>query len=393
MAISPPFASLLNHCSSGSVVNKMRNSPPPPSIRLLPYPTNVELKSIKPKTNKEKRSTTTDVLRLMDSLQLPIQADTYVSLLKECTDSRDALRGAEVHYHIQRGSLIPRIIFANRLLLMYVVCGELHAAHHLFDRMPARNPISWAILIFGHAENDDHQQVLRLFLDSIRENDGLLEPIASVIVSVIKACTQCCYFQLGKQVHGRLWKMGFTKDMLLASSLVSFYVKFGCLESARKVFDQMPRRGSIIWTSMIVGYCREDRFNEVLQLFEEMGRAGKRKNNFTFSSVLRACGRMQDDGRNGRQVHAQAIKAGVESNSFVQSSLVDMYGKCGLLPDATRAFEMIAERDMVSWNAMLTGYTNQGLCNEAIKLLYEMKACGIELPESMVNQVRIACGS
>ncbi|KAL6009020.1 hypothetical protein ACLOJK_022247 [Asimina triloba] len=392
------FCSTTTTTSNANMV-RMRKTPSLPP-RLLRPTAKLELKSTQQlERNKgqppSSMATASDVLHLMDSLQLPVPDDVYDSLLKECTHKRDALQGARVHSHIRRSHSRSRLStpLANRLLLMYVACGQLRAAHRLFDGMTVRNSISWATLIVGHAEKDDHRQVLQLYLESMQQQAymGPMQPITCTTLRVLlESCTRGEYFKLGEQVHGWLCKVGRTKDILLGSSLVGLYAKFGRPDSARRVFDQMPRRGSILWASMIAGYCREEHYKEAVEAFKEMGVAGKRKGCFAFSSVLQACGRFEDDGLSGTQVHAQAIKAGVESNSFVQSSLVDMYGKQGLLEEAALAFEMIGERrrDMVIWNAMLVAYTRRGHHKEAIRLLYEMKAAGVEPPESMLNEVR-----
>ncbi|XP_043720148.1 pentatricopeptide repeat-containing protein At1g31790-like [Telopea speciosissima] len=336
-------------------------------------------------------TTTTDVLCLMDSLQLPVPEDIYAYLLKECTDSRDPIRGSEVHAHINRSDLQLGLPLANRLLLMYVSCDRLDAAQNLFDKMPVRSSISWVTMIAGYVHNDEPRKALWLFFKMPQRTS--LESTGLVVVSVLKACFQTGEFGLGKQVHGWVLKIGFGKDLFLGSAFVDFYTKFGCLEGARFVFEQICRRDTVLWTAMIGGYCRVGKFVKVMDLFKDMGREGVKKNNFTMSSALRACGRIMDDGHLGRQVHASAIKLGVEMDLYVMSSLVDMYGRCGLLSDARRAFEIVGnQRNEVCWNAMLTGYLQKGFYDEGIKLMYQMKAAGLQPQDSMLKKARLACG-
>ncbi|XP_077231964.1 tetratricopeptide repeat (TPR)-like superfamily protein [Tasmannia lanceolata] len=392
MAVSPSWHAVTKTTHRSSL-NKTRDPPPPlPSIRFpkLPKPKVIEINSIQPK-KKNKSSTAIDVLRLMDSLQLPIKADMYASLVKECTHSKDALQAAQVHDHIQASALRPSLLLTNRLLLMYTACTRLETARKLFDKMPVRDSISWATLIIGHAEHDQHSEALKLFVEMLK--NGGVQPTSLILIAVLKACIHERDLEFGKQIHGRALKTGDCNHMLLGSSFIDLYGKLGFLESAQMLFDQMSRLDTVVWTAMIVGYCRQSRFEEAVKVFKEMERAGKKKNNYTFSIILRACGKMSNNnGEVGRQVHAKAIKVGVEEDLFVQSSLVNMYGKCGLLKDARKAFEMIDPRNTVCWNAMLSGYAQNGCCDEAIKFLYEMKAAGVELQESMLNQVRLACG-
>ncbi|XP_040989493.1 pentatricopeptide repeat-containing protein At1g31790 [Juglans microcarpa x Juglans regia] len=107
-----------------------------------------------------------------------------------------------------------------------------------------------------------------------------------------------------------------------------------------------------------------------------------------------ACARIDDDGCSGRQVHANAIKIGLDTDTYVQCGLVDMYGRSGLLKDAKLVFEVIDDKGNVAcWNAMVTACIRNGFYMEAIKLLYEMKAAGMQPQESIVNEVRMACSN
>ncbi|GJZ26706.1 zinc finger, CCHC-type containing protein [Tanacetum coccineum] len=108
-----------------------------------------------------------------------------------------------------------------------------------------------------------------------------------------------------------------------------------------------------------------------------MGKDSVRKNSFTLSSVLSACSKIPDDGNCGEQVHANAIKLGLASKSYVQCGLVNMYGKFGLMNDAKRVFDMNeSRRNRACWNAMLTSLVQNGCLVEAIKFLYQMRAAG-----------------
>ncbi|GAV90153.1 PPR domain-containing protein/PPR_3 domain-containing protein [Cephalotus follicularis] len=333
----------------------------------------------------------------MDSLCIPISHDIYASLVKECTIAGDSHRARELHDHIKDSHIKPTLPLLNRLLLMHVSCGRIHPARNLFDVMPLKDRNSWAIMIVGYVNIDDYEEAINLFvqMQGERQCSPMLEFPAWIIVLVLKACVLTGNMGLGKQVHGFLLKLGGVNDSSsTASSLINFYGKFRCLDDATFVFDQMLCRDTVIWTARIVNSCREGHFHEVINDFLGMGRQGIKWNSFTFSSVLKACAGINDGGECGRQVHANAIKLGIESDVFVQCGLIDMYRKCVLLIDAKRVFEMIShKRNPACWNAMLMGYLHNGFYVEAIKFLYKMKTAGMEVQESLVNEVRIVCGS
>lgn len=311
--------------------------------------------------------------------------------------SRDAEKAIELHNHINRSGIRPRLPLLNRLLLMHIYCRRIDVTRQIFDKMPSKDSNSWAAMIAGYAHNDDHEEAINLFVKMQQQCNNNFNirkfPVSWIMVCILKACVHTMNFELGSQVHGQLLKAGYSLDLFLTSSLMNFYGKMGCLECADLVFDQISCRSTVTWTSKIVNNCREERFDEAINVFKEMGREGVKKNSFTFSSVLRACGGMNDDGRCGRQVHANAIKLGLVYKRFVQCALVGMYGKFGLLKDARRVFEMNGKRrNNACWSAMLSGYIRHGFCIEAIKVVYEMKGAGLQPQESLINEVRCVCG-
>ncbi|KAK6158545.1 hypothetical protein DH2020_005859 [Rehmannia glutinosa] len=327
----------------------------------------IRIKSRPKKSNTKPVTTTSDVLHLMDSLKLPIPIDIYTSLIKECTELGDPLKAIELHEHVRRSGTD-------------------------FN--------SWALVIAGCVENGEHSEAVNLFVRMLHEKEienfgdsQMGFSVSGILVCVLKACLCTTDFKLGMQVHGWLLKMGYSRSVALSSFLINYYGKVKCSKGAQSVFEQVRCRNTVVWTSRIVNFCSDDKFVEVVSFFKEMGREGVRKNGYTFSTVLKACRRMGDVGC-GRQVHANVTKLGLESDGFVQCALIDLYGKCGFMNDATRMFEIGRnKRNIASCNALLMNYMQHGLCREAMRVLYEMKMSGFEPSESVFNEVKIACGS
>ena len=73
------------------------------------------------------------------------------------------------------------------------------------------------------------------------------------------------------------------------NTMISGYGKFGFLEKARKMFDEMRDRDNFSWTAMISGYVRYDKPLEALELYRSMQISEKSiSNKFTVSSALAA---------------------------------------------------------------------------------------------------------
>ncbi|XP_056695479.1 pentatricopeptide repeat-containing protein At1g31790 [Spinacia oleracea] len=347
-------------------------------------------------------NTALDVLRLMDGLELAVSPDICVSLVVECTRKGDAIEAAELYAHIKKNARIVSFLktlsglcLLNRILLMLVTCGCFDIAHQLFDEMPHRNSISLAIVIAELVDNHLFEQALWLFVKMHRrviyqDNDMGLQV---VVVSFLKSCLHLKKVNLGKMLHGWLLRMGYNRGLIVDTALVEFYGKSGCLWEANHVFfdhiRMVDRRDTVLWTGIIVNNCREKCYKEVIRIFQEMGEAGVRMNEYTFSTVLKACGRISSDKSLGQQVHGNAIKLDLGTHVFVMCTLIDMYGRCGLLKDAKKVFDMMdhrSKRNSAGWNAMVTGLIHHGFYIEALKMLYEMEAAGLQPQKSMIDE-------
>ncbi|QHN94886.1 hypothetical protein HN51_042739 [Arachis hypogaea] len=101
------------------------------------------------------------------------------------------------------------------------------------------------------------------------------------------------------------------------------------VEDARKLFDELLEPDTVCWTSVISALTRNDRFKDAVELFYKIHRGcGLAPDGFTFGTLLAACGNL-GWWRQGREVHAKVVTSGICGNVVVESSLLDMYGKCG----------------------------------------------------------------
>jgi pentatricopeptide repeat protein len=130
------------------------------------------------------------------------------------------------------------------------------------------------------------------------------------------------------------------------------------------VFDKMPKRNLVAWTSLIAGYSQYGQGQEALSVFSEMQRAGVEPNEYTLSSVLKACAGIEAL-QQGEQLHARTIKADLESDVVLGNALIDMYAKCGRMEDACQVFGKMSRCDVVSFTGMIAGYAKHGSIENA----------------------------
>eukprot|EP01018_Ginkgo_biloba_P028492 Gb_18745 [translate_table: standard] len=207
---------------------------------------------------------------------------------------------------------------------------------------------------------------------------------------LLDSCTKSKALAEGRQVHTHLLNSGIERSVFLWSKLVSMYAQCGSLGEARLVFDNMEKRNVFSWNAMIAGYARQGFCEDALTLYEQMQRAGVRPDKFTFPRVLKACAGLEALGK-GKEVHYHIIRCGFESDVFVGNGLVDMYAKCGSTETARQVFDKMPQRDLISWNAMLAGYSQNTHCDETLELFREMDQAVMKPDSVSLATVLPAC--
>lgn len=196
----------------------------------------------------------------------------------------------------------------------------------------------------------------------------------------------------GQQVHAHMIKNGDNPDIFLATTLINMYAKCHSMLDAWQVFDNLPVRNVASWTAIIAGYTQQGHGEEALRLFWQMQEEGERPDEVIFTSILKACASIGVSVQ-GKAIHAHLLRSGINQSVFIENTLVHMYGKCGTLEDARQLFDRMSKRDLVSWNTMISAYTQHGLAHEAFRLSQDMDLQGIAPDDvTIVNMVKV-CAS
>lgn len=254
-----------------------------------------------------------------------------------------------------------------------------------------------------------------LSADALRPDHFVLASIASATARLRSLC-------LGKQLHGHFVASPYSSDDVVKSSLIDMYCKCGVPDDARKVFDSIVAKNSVMWTALISGYVLNGRSDEALELFRSMpGRtlfawtaliSGFVRSGESVSAVklfvdMRRDGVSIDDAFVlssaiggaadlaahvlGRQLHSLTMRLGFSSSMIVGNAVVDMYSKCSDIHSAREVFEEITGRDIISWTTMLVGEAQHGRAEEAFSLYDRMVLAGVKPNEVTFVGLIYAC--
>lgn len=248
-------------------------------------------------------------------------------------------------------------------------------AAHLFEAVSS-SPSQLHRLKYGSRSDGTHThsglsfQKLNRAPQVIQADFSLLgKPVdSSTYASVLDSC-KCP--NLGKQVHSHAWKFGFRGQDFVETKLLQMYGRLGCLEDALELFDGMPQRSLHSWTSIIGVLLEHELFYDAFLLFQELLLSSMALEFFVLPLALKI-GSGLGDLELGKQLHGAAVKYQFASNIYVENALIDMYGKCRSLDDAKRVLATMAQRDHVSWNSLVTACITNGMVYEGLGYLDEM---------------------
>ncbi|KAE8716110.1 Pentatricopeptide repeat-containing protein [Hibiscus syriacus] len=317
----------------------------------------------------------------------PCDNVVFSIVLRACSELQDIDEGRKVHCEIIKlGN--PDSFVQTGLVNMYAKCSRIECSRKAFGEILYRNVVSWTSMLAGYVQNDCSKEALVLFN---RMREEMVESNHFTLVSLVTACGKLGALHQGKWVHGYVIKTGIELDSYLVTAVLDMYVKCGNLRDARSVFDKLSSVDLVSWTAMIVGYSQSGFPDKALKLFVDKIRFGIFPNAVTIASLLSACAQLTNLSI-GRLVHSLGIRLGVTDPTVV-NALVDLYAKCGAVREARYIFETVSDKNLIAWNSIIYGYTQNGFAYDALKLFHRMRSKSMSPDAVTLVSILSACAS
>ncbi|GAB2265316.1 hypothetical protein Dimus_000380 [Dionaea muscipula] len=358
----------------------------------------------------------------MKESQRLVLRNSICSLIKELKNLREL---KQIHAQLIKSPHLPeteRYFLTTRLLLFcaFSESGSLRYAGIVFHTIRNPNLFAYNVMIRAYSCSSDYGQgskssspalilYKKLLFDGIRP-DALTFPFA------IKECTRRVNGYTGRALYAHVVEFGFHEDVYIQNCVIRFCSECGFLGDAWKLFDEMSRKDTVSWNSMIVGclrngdldcaldlfrrmdgsgsgsgrdiyswnsmitgFVRAGRATEALDFFREMllvlsdnENGGVRPDKVTVASVLSACASVGAIDY-GNWVHCYLKRRGLEFDMVLRTALVDMYGKCGDVERALEIFNQMLNKDVFAWTAMISVFAIHGCAKEAFNLFRQME--------------------
>ncbi|KAL5999416.1 hypothetical protein ACLOJK_037701 [Asimina triloba] len=327
------------------------------------------------------------------------QLPTYRFLQSSCSTMFEL---KQLHSQLIRLGLSTNNDAVGRILKFCAVSpsGDFNYALQVFDRIPQPDAFIYNTIIRGYLHTPHTRNCIFLYAQMLCH---CVLPNKFTFPSVLRACCIEDAIEEGKQVHAHVFKLGYSTDEFSHNNLLHMYLNCRLLDDGQQVFDKMPRRDIISWTTLISGYSRwglvdnawkffkmmpernsvswnamisayvqSSRFQEAFALFNEMRENGVELDKFVAASMLSACiglGALEQ----GEWIHKYIEKSGIELDIKLATTIIDMYCKCGCLEKAYEVFNQLSIKGLSSWNCMIGGLAMHGQGRAALELFKEME--------------------
>lgn len=343
---------------------------------------------------------------------------TYPFVFKAIGCLGEVREGEKVYGFVVKSGLEFDTYVCNSLMDMYAEVGRVQNLRQVFEEMPQRDVVSWNVLISGYVKCRRYEDAVDVFRRMQQQSS--LRPNEATVVSTLSACIALKMLELGKEIHRYVREqLGFTikignalvdmyckcghlsiarqvfndmpiKTVICWTSMVSGYVNCGQLDEARELFERSPVRDVVLWTAMINGYVQFNRFDEAVALFREMQIKRVSPDRFTLVALLTGCAQL-GTLEQGKWIHGYIDENEIMIDAVVGTALIEMYAKCGFIEKSLEIFNGLKEKDTASWTSIICGLAMNGKTSKALELFAEMVQTGVKPDDITFIGVLSAC--
>lgn len=312
---------------------------------------------------------------------------TFGALVSATVRQNNVNTGKLVHAHILSSDFQLDLPVKTLLISMYLKFGNHDYAYTIFKQTLDKDTMLWTTMISGLVQNDFADRAVVLFREML--SSGVM-PSSVTVACALAACAHIGALDLGTSIHGYMVRQHMSVEVATQNSLVTMYSKCGHLERSCKVFDMMDKKDIVSWNAIVSAHAQNGDLCKGMCLLKEMRLASEIPDSITVVSLLQACASI-GAYHQGKWIHSFIIRNAIESCILVDTTLVDMYSKCGNLESAKRCFDRMLKHDAVSWSTIISGYGSNGKGETALELYAEFLRTGLRPNHVIFLSILSAC--
>ncbi|XP_022134008.1 pentatricopeptide repeat-containing protein At1g06143 [Momordica charantia] len=388
----------------------------------------VTINALKQITRGISNSVHSPISRPLQQPEVPTFKRTLLDRIKNCFTISE-LDG--VYASMIKTNAIQDCFLVNQFISASLTFDRVDYPVLAFTQMDNPNVFVYNAMIRGFVHCGHSIQALQCYVHML---ESKVFPTSYTFSSLVKACTSLCAVELGRIIHGHIWKNGLESHVFVQTALIDFYsnlgklcesrkvfdemcerdafawttmasalVRAGDMDSARKLFEEMPERNTATWNTMIDGYARlgnvesaeflfnqmpardiiswttmitcysqNKQYHEALAIYFDMRLNGISPDEVTMAAVISSCAHV-GALELGKKIHHYVMSQGLNFDVYIGSALVDMYAKCGSLDRSLLVFFKLKYKNLYCWNAVIEGLAVHGYAEKALMMFVAME--------------------
>ncbi|CAL1358687.1 unnamed protein product [Linum trigynum] len=341
-------------------------------------------------SNESPRSAIAAFKRLRERKSIDLGPDnfTYAFVIPAAASVGDVKVGFSLHGQVIVGGFCSDLFIGSALIDLYFKLGRDDMARKVFDEMPERDAVLCNTMVSGLGRSSHFEDSIGIFRRMVSGDGPKVD--CTTVISVLPAVAELQDMRLGLELHCLAIKIGFYSHVSVLTGLISLYSKCGDIGSANLLFGQIGRRDLISCNAMIAGFTCNDETESALKLFRELLQSGEKVNPSTIVGLIPVhspFGHLLLTNC----IHDFSIKSGMVSHPSVSTALTTIYSRLNEMDSARRTFDESSEKTLASWNAMISGYAQNGLTEAAVSLFQEMQMSNVSPNPVTITSILSAC--
>ncbi|MED6170763.1 hypothetical protein PIB30_034242 [Stylosanthes scabra] len=273
-------------------------------------------------------------------------------LMSVCSNLQDLGRGKQVFTLCFKLGFVSNSTVSSTAIALFSKCNRLEDSIQLFKEQDLWDSVLCNSMIFSYTKHNLVEDAFQLFMMTLRKNIRPTEYMVSCLLSSVSIFMPV---EVGNQIHSMVPKLGFESEVVVASSLVHMYLKFGFIDDALNIFNEMKIKDLVSWNTIMMGMTYNGKVPVSMKLFKEFIREPIPPDRITLAAVLRAC--------NYGSLVDQAIKIlfsmekefGVKPGEEHYAYVVDLLSQAGMIKEAIDIIEtMQCKATSNIWRSVLS---------------------------------------
>lgn len=279
------------------------------------------------------------------------------------------------------------LFVGSALVDMYASFLRMEMAYKVFDGIPEPDTVLWNTIISGLVKNCCFCESLHVFQAMTGRTTHFDSTTLAVVISGVAELQE---IQTGMMVQALAMKVGCHFHDHVMNGLISLYAKCGDILTAKLLFGLIVKPDLIVYNTMISGFNCNNEIELSVQLFKELVSS---RYKVSSSSVVGLIPVFYPFGHLELtlSIHGFCEKSAFLFSSSVSTALTTVYSRLNEIEFARQLFDESPEKTLASWNAMISGYAQNGETEMAISLFHEMQKLDIHPNHVTVTSILSAC--